>query len=367
MIAKAKHNAFKDAIGVLGAGVDALFDGIGKTEEDFDFVVNLDDIDIEPQFRKIFEDAESTLLELGESLLEGQIHEITVRQNRADHVRPYLLVSGERRVRAARLVNLPTLRARFRVLDDEQARRVQQAENIHTKNIEQLEAAYAIQEFLDEGKDKKGKRTRTVADYVAKFHKSPSWVSKRLALLDLPEYTQQILTKNISDDLEVIGAVKAIEKINPQRAEALVIELTEKKGKVNTRDKVFAVKEEVKPSKKVEPVTPADSFFSGAKMSDSLSSLLAKVYLDVCNLSINPRIVLNTMEEDDKTQIEAWLRSFFDLGKQDKLTSRTVIKGFRHDLFSSSGVGALSLVAYLRGVDHKDNFSLMNILKDIQP
>ena len=57
-------------------------------------------------------------------------------------------------------------------------------------------------------------------------------------------------TENVSADIEVINTVKTIENHSPEKAKALVDDLKKTRGKENAREKVAAVKEEVKPSKK---------------------------------------------------------------------------------------------------------------------
>jgi len=75
---------------------------------------------------------------------------------------------------------------------------------------------------------------------------------KMFSLLNLPEQAKRLANENVSADVEIITAVKTIEKHDPEKAKALVDDLKMTRGQENARDKVAAVKEEVKPSKKTK-------------------------------------------------------------------------------------------------------------------
>lgn len=100
-----KSNAFLDA------GIDSLFGDTGNPNE-YEILVNIYDIEVGVQVREEFEDDENGLAELGRSLRKRQLQAIVVRPNRDGREKPYLLVAGERRHRAAILEGLPQLRAR---------------------------------------------------------------------------------------------------------------------------------------------------------------------------------------------------------------------------------------------------------------
>jgi ParB family chromosome partitioning protein len=352
----------------LSDGIDSLFGDTGNPNE-YEIMVNVDDIDVEIQIRDEFEDDENRLTELGHSLRKRQLHAIVIRPNRDGRKKPYLLVAGERRHRAAILEGLPQLRARVMDMDDEEAEDMQHAENIHRKNLTQIEEAKKIQRDLD--------RLGDVQTVLEKYHKSHAWLSKTLSLLNLPEQAKRLVIENVSADIEIINAVKTIEKLDPVKAKELVDDLKVTRGKSNARAKVAKIKEEVKPSKKTNESSKQNTeneeqgsnviIFSDAKTITSLEEVLSKVYMEIYNLGLNPKTVLKTMNNADKESIEIWLRSFYDLGKQDANTTRGVVHGFRSHRFSGSGMGALALVAYLHGADNGDKFSVLNILSDVTP
>lgn len=364
------NNAFLD----LGVGIDALFGDSGNPNE-YEIMVNLDDVEIEAQVREEFEDDENSLAELGRSLRLRQLQAIVIRPNRVGSDKPFLLVAGERRTRAARLEGLTQLRARVMDMTDEEAEDMQLAENIHRKNLTQIEEAKKIQRDLD--------RLGSVEAVLEKHHKSRAWLSKTLALLNLPEQAKRLVTENVSADVEVINTVKTIEKHDPEKAKELVDELKEKRGKVNARDKAAAVKDEVKPKKEKKMIKEEQQdFFADAKKEDTeteittdteketntpVSLLLGIAYTAIFVRGENPRNILESMSNEDIDLIDAWLRGFYDAGTNAKDAGRTALQCLRDDHFSSDGAGAFAFVSFMYGVDSEAKYSLLNIFGSIKP
>ncbi len=375
MAAKTTENPFTETANILGAGIDALF-----AEPDAQYsLIPLDMIEVKIQIRMEFEDEENPLSDLANSIkMHGVLQPIVIRPSSTG----YILVAGERRYRASVLAGLDSIPAIIRDMTDEEAEDTQLAENIHRKNLTQIEEALKIQRDLD--------RLGNVEAVLEKHQKSRPWLSKMLSLLNLPEQAKRLVSENVSADVEIINTVKTIEKHDPKKAKALVDDLKMTRGKENARDKVAAVKEEVKPSKKnkepkkekkpnrlkeqreqnTKPEGQGDEvdIFAGAKVSgESLKAVLADAYMNICENALNPQIVLEAMNDTDKANVGVWLRSFYDLGKQDTDTTRGVVKGFRSRHFSGAGNGALALVAYLHGAGRKNGFSVLNILNDVRP
>ena len=383
--AATKNNAFAGAADAL-AGIDALFANTGAQYS----VIPLDMIEVKAQIREDFEDEENTLEDLAASIkARGVLQPILLRPNSNG----YELIAGERRYRASKLAGLADIPAYIREMNDEEADDAQLAENIHRKNLTQIEEAKKIQRDLD--------KLGSVEAVLEKHQKSRPWLSKMLALLSLPEQAKRLVTENVSADVEVINTVKTVEKADPVKAKALVDELKKTRGKENARDKAAAVKEEVKPSKKQKEAkvektpkwlaeqrkrdaeqggtaaTPKDrsqeepgavDVFAGAK-SDSSSApaqVLNTAYTNIFEFGSSPKSILDVMQSDDKETVEALLQSFYDAGKQAKDAGRTVIQGFRNGQFSSAGGGAFALVAFLHGADSEAKFSLLNIFGSVK-
>lgn len=374
---KTAENAFAGAADALGAGIDALFADTGAQYS----LIPLNMIEVKAQIRETFEDEENTLHDLAESIkARGVLQPILLRPT-ADG---YELVAGERRYRASRLAGLEQIPAYIRELTDEEADDAQLAENIHRKNLTQIEEAKKIQRDLD--------RLGTVEAVLEKHQKSRPWLSKMLSLLNLPEQAKRLVAEDVSADVEVINTVKTIEKIDPVKAKVLVDDLKQTRGKANARDKAAAVKETVKPSKKPKTggaskggivATPKDrtqetpgevSVFAGAKSDGedlsgsarpvvfSPAQVLTNAYINIFEHGSKPHVVLDVMSKDDKEAIESWLRQFYDAGKQAKDVGRAVIQGIRNAQFSTDGEGAFALVAFLYGADSEAKFSVVNIL-----
>lgn len=405
-----KVNLFGALGGMLADGLDAEMQS-----DEADIFVKLADIEIQVQVRDAgsMEDEEQTLADLGRSLRKRQAQAIVIRTNRPGGEKPYLLVAGERRVRGARLEGLETLRARLMTLTDEEAEDLQAAENIHRKNLTQIEEAKKIQRDLDQ--------LGSIEAVLEKHQKSRPWLSKMMALLNLPEQAKRLVTENVSADVEVINAVKTIEKVDPVKAKALVDDLKESRGKADARKKVNAVKEVVKPTKKQQAAkqtpekqksfssndmkqggtaaTPKDrsqeapsagEIFSDPKNSTPIHGgadpfagesaepnaaplsasatrkALNAAYTGIFEFGSKPSAVIEGMADADRETIEAHLAAFYDAGKQAKDTGRAVVLGFRNGTFSSDGDGAFALVAFLHGADSEAKFNLLNIFGSVK-
>ncbi|MDF0606773.1 ParB/RepB/Spo0J family partition protein [Neisseriaceae bacterium TC5R-5] len=381
-MANTKENAFSGASDALGTGIDALFADQGAQYS----LIPLDMVEVKRQIRESFEDEENTLEDLAASIkVRGLLQPILLRPT-ADG---YQLIAGERRYRAAKLAGLEQIPAYIREMSDEEAEDAQMAENIHRKNLTQIEEAKKIQRDLD--------KLGSVEAVLEKHQKSRPWLSKMLSLLNLPEQAKRLVTENVSADVEVINTVKTVEKVNPVAAKELVDDLKKTRGKVNARDKATAVKEEVKPSKKKKDAngertpkwleeqrkrddqidiftgvkTDVDSSTSESQQDGSESPLspaqiLNTVYINIFENGSSPKTVLDVMPSDDKETAEAWLHFYYDAGKQAKDVGRAVIQGFRNGQFSSDGDGAFALVAFLHGADSEAKFSLINVFGSVK-
>jgi len=225
-------------------GINSLFE---KQDAEFS-TIPLDMIEVKSQVREIFEDEDNALADLAENIKkQGVLQPILLRPT-ADG---YELIAGERRLRAAKIAGLDMIPAYIREMSDEEAENAQFSENIHRKNLTQIEEAKKLQRDLD----KLGS-----AEAVCALHlKSPSWLSKRLSLLSLPEQAKRLITEDISADIEAIQTVKIIEKYNPAAAHTLVDKLKQTGGK-NAREEAATVKATVKPpkAKKAEDREPAE-------------------------------------------------------------------------------------------------------------
>jgi ParB family chromosome partitioning protein len=178
----------------LGLGIKALLSNIdNKVEENPESVVKelsntvafieVKTVEVNPfQPRKEFD--EQALKELSESLkVHGLIQPITVR--RLDKNR-YQLISGERRLRAAKLAGLDQIPAYIRIADDQEMLEMALVENIQREQLNAVEIAITYKRLIDECQltheelsDRVGKNRTSVTNY--------------LRLLKLPPEIQQAL------------------------------------------------------------------------------------------------------------------------------------------------------------------------------
>lgn len=390
------NNAFAGNGGLLGAGFGDLMNEGDQFSE-----VALDEITVNKQVRESFEDEENSLDEMAESIRKHKVFQPILIRPVENGPRPYELVAGERRYLGSQRAGKTNIPALIRVLTDEEARDMQFAENIQRKNLTQVEEAKRIQADLDE--------LGSIDAVLAKHAKSRAWLSKILSLLKLPEETKRLVSEKISADVELINNVKTIEKIDPKEAKALVDDLKKTRGKENARDKVEAVKEKVKPSKKTpkenaatpknlehqEPGTATVQNFAPAKKGPENNDdvwpfaapakdakgdnadlprqptavpvdALNKAFSMIFESGSSPQMILDNTQAKERDDVEAWLHSFYDAGKQSKDTGRAVIQGFRNATFASTGARAFALIAFLHGADSDVKFNLINILADVK-
>jgi len=132
--------------------------------------LDLDTIDINPfQPRTSFN--EETLRELASSIKElGVIQPITVRKLGFNK---YQLVSGERRLRASKIIGLQTIPSYIRIANDQESLEMALVENIQRQDLDPIEIALSYQRLIEEIKltqeqmsDRVGKKRSTIANYL---------------------------------------------------------------------------------------------------------------------------------------------------------------------------------------------------------
>jgi ParB family chromosome partitioning protein len=378
----AANSAVMAGASKLGGSLAAL---LSADKDVTEIDVPLDDIEVVAQVRETFEDPddENSLANLGKSLRKRQAQAIVLRPNPRG-TKPYELVIGGRRVRGARLEGLPSLRAVVFDLTDEEAEDLQLAENIHRLNLSQLEEAKRLKRDLDQ--------LGSVEKVLAKHNKSKSWLSKRLALLDLPAQTSRLVTENITADKEVIGHIKTLEKKDPQKAKAAVDALKARGPNGDARAIAKDAKQEVKPSTRAK--SPAGG--AGAKhggvgaASGSMATppnldhqapgvvsifptapvkpyqrVLRNAFDAVSKLSGKPADVVAALADEDRDLAMAHLKSFFVKGGKSVDLAEGLIAGLRAGSFSTEGEGALALAAFVQGFEKREALDLVQALKSV--
>ncbi|MGH2666441.1 ParB/RepB/Spo0J family partition protein [Flavobacterium sp.] len=165
----------------MGRGLSALLkdpenDIKSVTDKNADKVVgNIIELEIEAieinPFQPRTNFNEESLQELATSIRElGVIQPITVRKM---DFNKYQLISGERRLRASKIVGLTTVPAYIRLADDNESLTMALVENIQRHDLDPIEIALSYQRLIDEIQltqeqmsDRVGKKRSTVANYL---------------------------------------------------------------------------------------------------------------------------------------------------------------------------------------------------------
>ncbi len=107
--------------------------------------IDVDRVDVLPQDRTRFDEA--ALDDLARSIAEvGLLSPVIVRPHGGDR---YVLIAGERRLRAVRRLGWPRVRADVRELTAEQASLIQLTENESRQSLDPIERAHAYRRRLD--------------------------------------------------------------------------------------------------------------------------------------------------------------------------------------------------------------------------
>ena len=184
----------------LGRGLDAIF-GSDLPDAKLKPMTEMAEIDITQiipnptQPRTQFD--EEALDELADSIRQlGVIQPVTVKKSTEGK---YILISGERRWRAAQRADLKSLPAYIREVDDENLHAMALVENIQRQDLNAIEIALGMQRLIDEC-------DLTQDALSEKVGKKRSSVSNYLRLLKLPDEVQLALKEGLIS----MGHAKAI-------------------------------------------------------------------------------------------------------------------------------------------------------------
>lgn len=296
------------------------------------------------------EDAENPLHELADAIKKrGVLQPILVRPIQGGK---YELVCGERRYRASTLAGLTEIPVLVKVMTDEEVYEAQFIENIHRKNLTLQEQAARIQRDLEAN----GGNVQAVLERYNKKASGKAWISKMLSLLDLPEQAKRLISEDISADTEVILAVKRLEKIDPKKAEEVVEELKESrtKGQGVARKTVSAAKAEVDEAiGKRKPSKP--------KASDSGDSQKLE---DESSASVE-HPASEDRKQDEVRVTPQELEDFYLKGLSAASLYDELLEGIRQRQFDDTPVGHLRLLAFSKGYEKDDDFSVDTLLASL--
>lgn len=235
-----------------------LFSGGNKDEEASDKLFDEDEIvqikisEIVPnqfQPRTVFE--EDKIEELAQTLrTHGMIQPIVVRQLEENK---YELIAGERRLRAAEMLEWKSIPSIIRSLSDTETASIALVENIQREQLTVIEEAHAYKRLIE-------LHSLTQEALAQRLGKSQSTIANRLRLLNLPKKVQDaLLNKKIlerharalmklkSEDDQIYFLQKIIEdNLNVRETDELIEQFLNKKEKKSVKKKRQWVSKDVR-------------------------------------------------------------------------------------------------------------------------
>ncbi|WP_394908466.1 ParB/RepB/Spo0J family partition protein [uncultured Helicobacter sp.] len=193
----------------LGRGLGEIFSEVSQAYENSmrgsnDAVLELSVEVIKPnpyQPRKYFE--EGALRELADSIKEhGLLQPIVVCE---DEDGEYVLLAGERRLRASKMAGLANIKAIVADIDLHKMRELALIENIQRADLNPIELAYSYQELIDE-------YDITHEELSQKIKKSRTQITNTLRLLSLEAFVQESLIEGKITQ----GHAKILVTLSPQ-------------------------------------------------------------------------------------------------------------------------------------------------------
>lgn len=246
--------------------------------------VNTDLIDCMEQIRSKNNPGFSieSLTELGNSFVrDGQSEPAIIRPNPNNKNR-YIMIAGERRYRACKLMGLKLLCIIRDDLCEDQIQRIQRNENNQRVNLTQLEVAASLL------KDKE--RLGSLENVANEWHKSVNWVSERLkylSVININGIASKAVKGGITSDITAINDLHKLEQLSFEEAEKL-FHLISEQPDLNIRHLVRDKLKEVKHSHCAQ-VIPSDKnrviLRQAEKLSNHLSILLSEVEGNLSNNS----------------------------------------------------------------------------------
>ena len=185
---------------------------------------------------------EDALSELAQSIGQlGIIQPITVRKVGADR---YELISGERRLKAARRAGLSAIPAFVREADSEAMLEMAIVENVQREQLNPIEIALGYQRLIDEC-------DLTQEQVAAKVAKNRSTVANFLRLLNLPPLIQA----GLRDGVLTTGHARALLPLEDETLQRSLLDEIRSAG-MSVREVEKRVRELLKPEKKSPSSTP---------------------------------------------------------------------------------------------------------------
>ncbi|MCC2600430.1 ParB/RepB/Spo0J family partition protein [Sphingobacterium sp. FBM7-1] len=233
---------------------------------------------------------EQALQELSESIkVQGLIQPITVRQVGKNE---YQLISGERRLRAAKLAGIDDIPAYVRTANDQQMLEMALIENIQRENLNAIEVALSFQRMIEECNLKQEELGERVS-------KNRSTVTNYLRLLKLPP----VIQAGIRDGQISMGHARALINVGEVEKQLYVYQEIIDKG-LSVRMAEILVRNIQQQSKPKKNPVGKQLDFQYQKIEDDLASRFStRVKLNLKNSRGKGAIEIPFESEDDLSRI----------------------------------------------------------------
>jgi ParB family chromosome partitioning protein len=278
-----KKSVLGRGLGELIGEIDAAYGSENQIESNSVLELDIDSIIPNPkQPRTVFNDAQ--IKELSESIKEhGLLQPISVTRD-GDH---YILIAGERRLRASKKAGFSTIKAIVVNIDDDKLSELALIENIQREDLNPVELAHSYQKLLEE-------HGLTHDELAKKVAKSRSSISNTLRLLNLSVYVQD----SISNNKITLGHAKVMLGLDEKQQKQMVDSIIGQK--LSVRDTELSVKA-IKNGNAIDPISTKKESFEFDK---SELNTLKKIIEELSNNKIqaqlkNNHIKINFSSLDD--------------------------------------------------------------------
>ena len=201
------------------------------------------------QPRKEFES--EALSELADSIRQyGVLQPLLVAPGKDD---TYILIAGERRLRASTMAGLGTVPVIVSEYTSQQIAEIALIENLQRKDLHYLEEAEGYEKLVntfhltqESMAIRVGKKQSTIANKL-RLLRLPSSVRKKLHDSDLTERHARVLLKLENEDLQKAVLQKVLKgHLNVRQTEALVEKILKEAGKLNQKKPRFVIVNDVR-------------------------------------------------------------------------------------------------------------------------
>ena len=201
------------------------------------------------QPRKEFES--EALSELADSIRQyGVLQPLLVAPGKGD---TYILIAGERRLRASTMAGLGTVPVIVSEYTSQQIAEIALIENLQRKDLHYLEEAEGYEKLLntfhltqESMAIRVGKKQSTIANKL-RLLRLPASVRKKLHDSDLTERHARVLLKLENEDLQKAVLQKVLKgHLNVRQTEALVEKTLKEAGKLNQKKPRFVIVNDVR-------------------------------------------------------------------------------------------------------------------------